>query len=621
MFSVVLVFVAVLIYNYNVSKNALLIDVENDAAILANSILYNIEDAFYLAEDMADDLSIILEYGNLTDTELLNVLKNLLNSHSYIYGSSVSFEFAYNAKNSLYAPYYYRTREGLKFLDLSKSYDYQNRDWYTVPKKLGIGSWSEPYYDKGGGEALMATYAKPCYKCINGKRTFIGVATADITVDWVVEYFKKLKLPIGRAFLISSNGTIITDRKHFCTVKDTVYSLAEKRNNDSLKKLWGKMVKGETGFVKYFSEPLKKQCYLQFVPFTIKGWSLNIIFTEEELFHDLNIVTTKLFIMGLAGYFLALVFIVMLTYRTTIPLRRLVHVTKKIGKGDFYTKIPMVSSTDEIGILSRSFCSMQEDLIKYVSNLNETIAAKGKIEKELSIASEIQQSLLPHKFPSMKQIDLYATLTPAKEVGGDLYDFFFIDEKHLCFAIGDVSGKGVPAALFMAIARTLLRAKISLSMDPAKILNVMNEDLFRENETCMFVTFFLGILNIETGLLEYCNAGHTPPLIHTADKGFYYFNTEGAHPPLGLMADVSYVGNRLKLLPEDIFFLYTDGVTEAMNIDYVQFSEEKLLDLLIQNKNETVVNIVNNVKTAVEQHVSGAVQSDDIAMLILKYNG
>ena len=346
-----------------------------------------------------------------------------------------------------------------------------------------------------------------------------------------------------------------------------------------------------------------------------------MVIPENEIFYDLNTVTFKLFVIGVIGYMLTLVIIILLASRMTMPLRTLAGATYEIGEGNFNAQLPAISSIDEIGVLSRSFRIMQENLINYIANLQETTAAKEKIEKELSIAREIQQSLLPRNFPNLKQIDLYATLIPAEEVGGDLYDFFFIDEKHLCFAIGDVSGKGVPSALFMAVARTLLRAKISTTMDPAKVFNAMNEDLCRESESYMFVTFFLGILNIETGLLEYCNAGHIPPLVHTANKGFYYFHTENARPPLGIMADVNYVGGRLELLPEDIFFLYTDGVTEAMNIDDLQFSEEKLLDVLVRNRNETVSNIVNNVKIAVDKHVSGAVQSDDIAMLILKYNG
>jgi len=306
---------------------------------------------------------------------------------------------------------------------------------------------------------------------------------------------------------------------------------------------------------------------------------------------------------------------------TIAPLRSLADATLKIGKGIFNVKIPTTKYNDEIGVLSNSFRIMQENLIKYIANLQKTTAAKEKIEKELSIARGIQQDLLPQKFPCLKQFDLYAVLLPAREVGGDLYDFFFIDEEHLCFAIGDVSGKGVPAALFMAVAKTLLRAKISLTMDPAKVFTAMNNDLCKDNTSYMFVTFFLGILNIETGVLKYCNAAHNPPLIHTAKKGFYYYHVENTQPPLGIIANVNYVGDRLQLLPEDIFFLYTDGVIEAMNTEDIEFSEGKLIDVLVKNKDETVSDIINNVKLAVDQHSAGAIQSDDITMLILKYNG
>jgi len=223
---------------------------------------------------------------------------------------------------------------------------------------------------------------------------------------------------------------------------------------------------------------------------------------------------------------LTLSMIIFLSKRVTIPLRSLAAATHKIGNGDLQAVVPAIKSLDEIGLLSRSFKHMQENLIKYINNLQETTAAKEQFEKELSIAREIQQSILPSKFPLLKEFNIYATLIPAKEVGGDLYDFFFIDDKHLCFAIGDVSGKGVSAALFMAIAKTLLRAKMNLYANPGEVLSAMNKDLFKENEPAMFVTFFLCVLNIETGDLQYCNAGHNPPLIHTDNKGFDYFHIE-----------------------------------------------------------------------------------------------
>jgi sigma-B regulation protein RsbU (phosphoserine phosphatase) len=598
------------------------------AKILAISTNREIGKELYGAQKIAENISYILEYSEFTEKELLGSLKNIVEKNDEIYGCGISFEpYFFDKTKYYYDHYFYKSDSVVKYLNRDnqskKEYDYFKWDWYTTPKKLNKGVWGEPYYDEGGGNILMVTYSEPFYKTINGKREFCGVVACDVDLNWLEKFVTDIKIfETGYAFILSSKGVYIEHKnKDYISLKKTIFSVANEFGNVKMKELGEKMISNQTGFVEYYSYILRKKCFVSYAPLKEAGWSIGIVIPEDELFSDLNTLTLKLFIMGFFGYILTLMLIITLASRITIPLRTLASVTNEIGEGDFNAKLPSISSTDEIGVLSRSFHSMQENLIKYIANLQETTAAKEKIEKELSIAREIQQSLLPHKFPCLKQIDLYATLIPAKEVGGDLYDFFFIDEKHLCFAIGDVSGKGVPAALFMAVTRTLLRAKLSITMDPAKVFNAMNQDLCNEKESYMFVTFFLGIFNIETGLLEYCNAGHTPPLIHTAHKGFYYFHTEAPHPPLGIMADVNYVGNRLKLLPEDLFFLYTDGVTEAMNIDYIQFSEEKLLDILVQNKNETLLNIVNNVKMAIELHASGAVQSDDIAMLIFKYNG
>jgi sigma-B regulation protein RsbU (phosphoserine phosphatase) len=513
------------------------------------------------------------------------------------------------------------------YLDIgNEGYNYFKQDWYTEPKKLHKGTWSEPHFHEGGGSSnvLMLTYSEPFFKTIDEKRAFCGVVTCDLDLNWLETYISKMQIfENGYVFILSSKGTYIGHKdKDYTLLKGDIFALAEKRGDPHLKELGQRMISGQHGFGTYYSLTLNKNCFIHYAPLEETGWSVGIVIPEDELFSDLDTVTFKLFVIGLVGYVLTLVLIIFLATKMTMPLRTLASASREIGEGDFNAELPSISSKDEIGILSRAFQSMQLNLTKYIANLQETTAAKERIEKELTIAYEIQQSLLPHKFPRLKAIDLYATLIPAKEVGGDLYDFFFIDEKHLCFAIGDVSGKGVPAALLMAVTKTLLRAKIGAIFDIAEVLNAMNEDLRKENESYMFITFFLGILNIETGLLEYCNAGHNLPLIHTTKKGFHYFHTEEkTFPPLGIAADTRYVGNRLELLPEDILFLYTDGVTEAMNIDNVQFSEEKLIDILDKNKDEMVSDIINNVKVAVEQHASGTTQSDDITMLILKYNG
>jgi len=625
---VVIIFVGILIYNYHVSKKLVLESTFENVKNLINFTSLRITDTLNIVKRITEDIADCIEFSTQTENEISSMLQTIIQTHPIIHGGVIAFEpYKFNKDKYYFCSAFCKTKYGIKYVDIgTPEYDYFKWDWYAEPKKSGHGLWSEPYFGTGGG-VFMVTYSEPIFKNIDGEREFCGVVECDIALDSLVDMVYGTddhRYDTDYAFLISSKGNIIAHPgKDFKSGKNILKSI-ENVDPDA-KSIIENMIAGKTGFVKYFSSKKNKMLYIYYQPLEIENtkWFLGIVIPEDELFRDLNAVTFKIFVIGLIGYILTLILIAVLANKMTKPLRTLASASHRIGEGDFQVKLPKISSTDEIGTLSHSFHIMQENLIKYITNLQETTAAKEKIEKELSIAREIQQNLLPQKFPRLKQIDLYATLIPAREVGGDLYDFFFIDEKHLCFAIGDVSGKGVPAALFMAVVKTLLRAKVSFIRDPAEIFNAMNNDLCKENKSYMFVTFFLGILDIETGVLEYCNAGHNPPLIHTANKGFYYFHTKNAGPPLGIIADIKYTGNRLELLPEDIFFLYTDGVTEAMNIDDIQFSEEKLIDVLDKNKNkdETVSNIVNDVKLAVDQHVAGAIQSDDITMLIFKFNG
>jgi len=622
----VITFLSVLIYNYNVSKDIILEKIEENAKVIAALPISKISDALCSAQQIAEDIPNFVEYSShLNEKNLLELLKKSVESNYEVYGCGISFEpYMFDKAKYYFDPYFYKPGGVVKYQDVSngKDYDYFKQDWYIIPKKLNKGVWSEPYFDKGGGEILMVTYSQPCYRIINGRREFCGVVTSDIDLDWLGNFLDSIKIfKNGYIFILSSKGVFIGHKNMDYRLKENIFSLAENKRNSKLKELGEKMINGQYGFEEYYSYTLKKKCFVSYAPLKETGWSVGVVIPADEFFSDLNIITLRLFIIVLVGCALVLVAIIMLANRITIHLRTMASATHEIGKGEFKAKLSSISSKDEIGALNRAFCVMQENLKKYIANLQKMTAAKERIEKEFSIASAIQRNLLPHKFPHLKQFDLYATLIPAKEVGGNFYNFFFIDEKHLCLVVGDVSEKGVPAALLIAVVKTLLNVKISFTMDPAKILNTMNEDLCKDNKSYMFVTFFLGILNIETGVLEYCNAGHNPPLIHTVDKGFYYHRTKNSYPPLGSVKDVNYVGNKLELLPEDVFFLYTDGVIEAMNIDKIQFSEEKLIDVLDKNKDKAVPNIVSNVKIALEQHVSGITQSDDITMLILKYNG
>ncbi len=248
---------------------------------------------------------------------------------------------------------------------------------------------------------------------------------------------------------------------------------------------------------------------------------------------------------------------------------------------------------------------------------------KKKIENELNVATEIQASMLPRifpPFPDRKDFNIYASMEPAKEVGGDLYDFFLIDEGKLCFLIGDVSGKGVPASLFMAITKTLLKTEALRGHTPDEILYRVNNILYPENDASMFVTIFCVILDLKTGEMQFANGGHNPPLLCSNGGGIDFMQLPKSFV-VGPMPDTEYKSQQMTLEPDDVIFLYTDGVTEAMNPKKELFAEERLKQCLSRLKGKKVKDIIDGVRTEIKDFAQGASQSDDITMLALRFNG
>ncbi|WP_242849000.1 PP2C family protein-serine/threonine phosphatase [Syntrophomonas palmitatica] len=259
-----------------------------------------------------------------------------------------------------------------------------------------------------------------------------------------------------------------------------------------------------------------------------------------------------------------------------------------------------------------------------VANLikeRHTEAVKELIEGELKVAREIQMSIIPKifpPFPDRAEFDIYGVLEPAKEVGGDLYDFFLLDDDHLCFTVGDVSGKGVPASLFMAVTKTLIKATATRDMAPDEILSRVNDNLCQDNDSGMFVTEFLGILHIPSGQVVYANGGHNLPYIVRKDGSFGMLQkTSGM--ALGVMEGLHYGQNSIKLNNGDTLLLYTDGVTEAMDTQGELFTESRLEDVFAKFPESTAREQALKVLEAVKLHASGAQQSDDITILALKY--
>ena len=282
-----------------------------------------------------------------------------------------------------------------------------------------------------------------------------------------------------------------------------------------------------------------------------------------------------------------------------------------------------IHTGDEIESLATAMQKMEDDIAQYVRNLTHITAEKERIDTELSLAGRIQESMLPHQFPPFpdrEEFEIYASMDPAKEVGGDFYDFHLIDDDHLGMVIADVSGKGVPGALFMMLSKIILQSCMMMGVSPAEILNRTNELICANNEEAMFVTVWIGILELSTGKLTAANAGHEYPALKRKTGPFTLFRDRHGFV-IGGMKALKYKEYDLTLQSGDKLFVYTDGVPEAMNGEREQFGTERMLDALNNQAEATPEEILQNVGNAVDRFVGGAEQFDDLTMLCVEYKG
>ncbi len=293
----------------------------------------------------------------------------------------------------------------------------------------------------------------------------------------------------------------------------------------------------------------------------------------------------------------------------------------ELAEGTATVNVPAIRTGDEVELLANSFRQMEEDMISYIRSFMEITAEKERIGAELNVATQIQADMLPRIFPAFPdraEFDIYATMDPAKEVGGDFYDFFLVDDDHLAVVIADVSGKGVPAALFMVIAKTLIKNHAQNKDTPGEVFTQTNEQLCEGNDAGLFVTAWMGILEISTGKFIYVNAGHNPPLLKHADGCFEWLKSRPGFVLAG-MEGSRYRENVLELTPGDTLYLYTDGVTEATNASQELFGEDRLLAALNEEPGLPVNQLLPKIKGQIDSFVGEAEQFDDITMLGLSY--
>lgn len=328
-------------------------------------------------------------------------------------------------------------------------------------------------------------------------------------------------------------------------------------------------------------------------------------------------------------YGIAILFLWYVERNITTPVERLSYLTELYAKQEHGHEgglahlrklCDTIPQGDEIGALAVSFRNMMGEIDDYMVNLAAVTADKERIATELNVATQIQASMLPcifPAFPERTEFDIYATMMPAKEVGGDFYDFFLVDHDHLAVVMADVSGKGVPAALFMVIAKTLIKNQAQLGHSPAEVFTAVNTQLCENNEAGLFVTSWMGILDVKSGEFTYVNAGHNPPLLKRADGAFEYLRARPGFVLAG-MEGIRYRQASLTLQPGDMLYLYTDGVTEATDANNELYGEERLLQCVNRCSSDDPQQLLPAVKADIDRFVGDAPQFDDITMLSLK---
>lgn len=620
-----IIYAGILLLDYFSTRKLLINGVKKDVNHLALATVNEINSVVTTIERIPLNLAPIIENSGKSEFRIKESLEQIVKINKEVFGTCVAWEpFSFYPDRYYFAPYFYNCGNAVCFKYLGdENYEYFNLDWYQIPKKIGKPVWTEPYFDENGGNIIMSTYSVPFYRTENGQRVFSGIVTVDLNLRWLRNIVDSMDIiRNGYAFLISKKGTFITHPADSLVMNESVFSLADKMNSPQLRETGLKMVNGETAYARFDPFDVGKKALLYYTPLPGNNWSLGIVFPEKELFADLHAQFQIMLSLGIAGFILLFFLIMFVSKKITSPLEKLASVTTELGDGNFDVRLPAINSQDEIGRLTRSFEKMKSELKVYIKNLEETTAEKNKIESELKIAHDIQQGIIPKTFPPFPErddVDIYAILDPAKQVGGDLYDFFFLDASRLVFAVGDVSGKGVPASLFMAITRTLFRSKATPESSVGQIMTNINTELCKDNDNAMFVTFFMGILNLDTGLLEYCNAGHNYPYILKKNGEITMVNqTHGM--PVGLFETGSYKQSLIQLKNNDTLVIYTDGVPEAINENGELMGSDKLEDFLKKlNEKSSPETITKSLLTQTRNFVGKAEQSDDITVLVLTY--
>ena len=614
-----LIFVGALSYMFHESRQAVRQEAISRATeILDNTVLRvnNILDRVVVASENF----VWLPTRHLDAPDSMFVYsKRILVNNPDLNGCSIAFEPNYFKNRGRYFSAFSVNENGkiMTTQEGNKHYEYFYMDWYQLCKLLDRPCWTEPFLDYNPDDIyskeMITSYCMPM-KDKDGQ--YVGTLSVDLSLSWLSKTISAVKpYPHSYSIMTGRGGTFFVHPDTTKLFYETIFTETLDHPNEAVTELGHAMQRGEEGMRQLEIDGVDS--YVFFKPLGTTGWSVAIVCPESDIFGGFNRLRHAVWAIVLTGLLLMLIIVSRVITKSLKPLTTLASQAQVIAKGQFDKRLPDDGRIDEIGQLSHSFGDMQHSLTNYIEELKKTTALKASLDSELQVAKNIQMSMLPKiypPYPDRDDIEIFGQLDSAKEVGGDLFDFFIRDEK-LFFCIGDVSGKGVPASLVMAVTRAQFRTVAAHEAMPDRIISELNEAMAEGNDSNMFVTLFVGALDLPTGRMRYSNAGHDAPILIGSGAGLLPCD---ANIPVGVMPGWKFTAQEANIDPGTTIFLYTDGLTEAENIDHKQFQEKRIFEVINKTQNEPKM-LIEAMTDAVHDFVGDAEQSDDLTMLALQY--
>lgn len=617
-----IVFVVALVFLFAQARYAVQREAKEHASQLLNNTALRVNTVLNQVEVATENTSWLVGRHLKTPDSMYVYARAIVENNPELAGCSISFEPYYYPRRGRFFSVYAKQENGKVSVvqEGDESYEYFFMDWYQLPKLLGHSAWTEPFLGEYPEEEvvqdkMVVSYCKRI-EDENGK--YVGTIASDLSLRWLSETISAVKpYPHSYSFMIGRGGTFFVHPDPEKLLYQSIFTETMEQDNPERMALGKAMVSGEEGMRMLTLNG--ELCYVFYQPLGETGFSAAIVCPERDIFYGYNRLRNVVILIFILGMLIMHIILSTVFRREIAPMRSLAEQAETIADGNFDEVLLDTGRKDEIGRLVHSFSEMQQSLVNYIEKIKSTSAEKASIERELYVARDIQMSMVPRifpPFPEREDIDLFASMTPAKEVGGDLYDFF-VENECLYFCIGDVSGKGVPASLFMAVTRNLFRVIAQQGNSPEEIAKSINHALSAENDQGMFVTMFIGKANLKTGELTYCNCGHNPPVVCEPGKEARFLPMQYVNLALGTWDGFEFQGERIPDIREWKILLYTDGLNEAENPQYELFGNDRLIQLMNGVSQLDAEGIIQMLQEEVERHRSGASPNDDLTLLSL----